>query len=794
MIIDTVIVGAGHAGLAVSRMLADVQRDHVVLDRGRVAERWRSERWDSLHLLTPAWMTRLPGWHYAGTDPDGYLSSGELVQYLERYAASFGAPVISEHDRRGGGEPVQDPVAPVSASSPTAARGMRVTSSSPPVPTAVPACRRGLAGTSNRVEVLTASSYRNPAALPPGGVLVVGASASGVQIADELSHAGREVAIAVGRHTRMPRRYRGMDSFWWLEATGRLARTIDEMPDTAAARRENSLQLIGRPELDLRGRDLDLGVLQARGVRLLGRLEDVAGAVASFRDDLADTVSEADRRMHHFLDAVDTYVDRAGLSREVLPAVRPRSFDIPHPVTRLDLARERIGTVISAAGYRPDHPWLRVPVLAPDGSIRQRRGVTPAPGLYVVGQYFQHRRDSGFIDGARHDARSVVDHLLGGRASRSSYRDNSGTGCMSSYDVAVVGGRIAGASTALLLARAGVRVVLVDHGRRGSDTVSTHGLMRGGVLQLSRWGILPDVVAADTPPIRNVVFHYADGDDIDVTIRPSVGVDALYAPRRHLLDRLLVDAAAAAGAEVMHQTTATELIRDGADRVTGVRARTPGGAEMSFPASLTIGADGVRSTVATEVKAPMIWRGNTASAFLYRYFTGLPAERLRMGVRRGRGGRADSDQRRHVRLCVRNAGPHALATTQRSRARLRNPSRLGGTGLRRPGSGGQARQPSFADGAALPGYLRRSWGNGWALVGDAGYFKDPITTHGMTDALRDAELLANAVLATLSGCDPASGVHRLRRHSGSAIPRHVRRHRGGSRVRLEPRQGASLAS
>jgi putative flavoprotein involved in K+ transport len=243
-------------------------------------------------------------------------------------------------------------------------------------------------------------------------VLVVGASASGVQIADELSHAGRDVAIAVGRHTRMPRRYRGMDSFWWLEATGRLARTIDEMPDSAAARRENSLQLIGRAEPELRGADLDLQVLQQRGVRLLGRLEDVAGTVASFRDDLLANVGEADRKMHHCLDAVDHYIDAAGLNREVLPAVRPTPVRIPEPVTRLSLAGENIRTVIIAAGYRPDHPWLHVPVLAPDGSIRQRRGVTPAPGLYVVGQYFQHRRDSSFIDGARHDARDVVNHLV----------------------------------------------------------------------------------------------------------------------------------------------------------------------------------------------------------------------------------------------------------------------------------------------------------------------------------------------------------------------------------------------
>jgi putative flavoprotein involved in K+ transport len=412
MIIDTVIVGAGHAGLAVSRLLTDAGRDHVVLDRGGVAERWRTERWDSLHLLTPNWMSRLPGWCYSGPDPDGYSSAAELVRYLERYAASFRAPVISDttvveiSETRGPGC-VRFRV--ITGSGTWHARHVVVATG----PHGRPYLPSGLSDISSRVEVLTASSYRNPDTFPPGGVLVVGASASGVQIADELSRAGREVAIAVGRHTRMPRRYRGMDSFWWLEATGRLARTIDQMPDIAAARRENSLQLIGRAEVHLRGSDLDLQTLQDRGVRLLGRLEGVAGTEASFRDDLSERVAEADRRMHHVLDTVDDYIDKVGLNREVLPALRPRSVDVPGPVRRLNLASENIRTMIVAAGYRPDHRWLRVPVLEPDGAIRQHRGVTPAPGLYVVGQYFQHRRDSGFIDGVRHDARYVVDHLLG---------------------------------------------------------------------------------------------------------------------------------------------------------------------------------------------------------------------------------------------------------------------------------------------------------------------------------------------------------------------------------------------
>jgi putative flavoprotein involved in K+ transport len=415
--IDTVVVGAGHAGLAVSRLLTDAEHDHVVLDRGRVAEHWRSERWDSLHLLTPNWMTRLPGWCYTGLDPEGFLSRDELVRYLERYAASFRAPVIA-------GTTV---IKIVATDGPGQVRFRVVTEAGTwharhvvvaTGPNGRPHVPVGLSCISGDIEVLIANAYRNPAALAAGGVLVVGGSASGVQIADELVRAGHEVALAIGHHTRMPRRYRGMDIFWWLAATGRLARTVDDVPDVAAARRENSLQLVGRPNTREESRDLDLGALQARGVRLFGRLREVVGTCASFSTDLGETVAEADMKMHHFLDTVDRYVDQAQLVREVLPTVRPRPFDVSDSRSRLDLAAEGIRTVVVAAGYRPYHLWLRIPVLASDGSIRQRRGVTPAPGLYVVGQYFQHRRDSGLIDGARHDARAVVDHLLGRATSR----------------------------------------------------------------------------------------------------------------------------------------------------------------------------------------------------------------------------------------------------------------------------------------------------------------------------------------------------------------------------------------
>jgi putative flavoprotein involved in K+ transport len=408
--IDTVVVGAGHAGLAVSNLLSAAGHEHVVLERGLVGERWRSERWDSLHLLTPNWMTRLPGWQYLPPGPDTYLSAAGFVHLLDRYVASFDAPVIEQTTVEVvWPAEVGDRYLVVTDRGTWRARNVVVATGPhgrPHVPAAV---RSGGLGP---IETITSQRYRNPAQLPTGGVLVVGASSSGVQIADELARAGRPVVLSVGRHTRMPRRYRGMDIFWWLQSTGRLARTIDDVPDAGAARRETSLQLAGRNAPELVDRSLDLATLQAGGVRIVGRLEQVGNGRARFSDDLAGKVAAADRRMHRFLDVVDDYVERTGLAREVTDPVRPRPVELPAPTASLDLTAEGIGSVVLATGYRPHHPWLRVPVVGPDGAIEQYRGVTAAPGLYVVGQRFQHRRDSGFIDGARHDAATVVGHLL----------------------------------------------------------------------------------------------------------------------------------------------------------------------------------------------------------------------------------------------------------------------------------------------------------------------------------------------------------------------------------------------
>ena len=399
--IDTVVIGAGHAGLSVSRLLTRAGRDHVVLDRGRIAERWRTERWDSLHLLTPRWMTRLPGWRYSGPDQEGFMSAGELVGHLEQYALAGEAPVsLGEEVQRvslhRGGYRVD------TARGSWRARHVVVATGA----TGRPNVPDTLERLDPDVRLLTTSQYRNPHELAPGGVLVVGASASGTQIADELVRAGRRVVLAVGRHTRMPRRYRGMDSFWWLEQTGRLARTVE-----GGGPAEPSLQLVGRRPSDPRGTDVSLASLQEAGVELVGRLERVDRRRVDFRADLPVTTRAADDGMYRFLDSVDRFVNATHLTSEVDPAVRPARVEVRPSASGLDLQAEGIGTVLLATGFRPHYPWLRVPVVGSGGEIQQARGVTAAPGLYVVGQPFQHRRDSTFIDGARFGARDVVAHL-----------------------------------------------------------------------------------------------------------------------------------------------------------------------------------------------------------------------------------------------------------------------------------------------------------------------------------------------------------------------------------------------
>ncbi len=315
-----------------------------------------------------------------------------------------------------------------------------------------------------------------------------------------------------------------------------------------------------------------------------------------------------------------------------------------------------------------------------------------------------------------------------------------------SYDAIVVGARAAGAATAMLLARHGRRVLIVDRGRYGADTLSTHALMRGGVLQLHRWGLLDRVVQAGTPPIRRTTFTYGTGQVV-ITIKPSFGVDALYAPRRTVLDPILVDAAAEAGAEVRYGITVTDVRRDDHGRVCGIVGRDAHGRALAVDAGIVVGADGVRSTIADRVDAPIERAGTGVTAVVYGYWSGLATDGYEWIYR-----------------------PHAMAgiiPTNDGQTCVfagATPARIGAGGIdvlreiladAAPDVAARVDTATAPAGVrtfqGLPGFIRRSWGPGWALVGDAGYWKDPISVHGLTDALRDAELLARAIISTESG-------------------------------------------
>ncbi len=322
------------------------------------------------------------------------------------------------------------------------------------------------------------------------------------------------------------------------------------------------------------------------------------------------------------------------------------------------------------------------------------------------------------------------------------------------YDVVVVGARLAGASTAMLLARAGARVALLDRAGYGSDTVSTHGLVRAGVLQLSRWGLLGDLVATGAPPIRHSYFHYADGESDRVSIRAGAGVDALYAPRRTVLDRLVVDAAAAAGVDVFHGMPVTSLLHDRQGRVAGVRARPRAGRPVDLRARITVGADGIRSTVARQAGAPVVRQGSSRSAFLYRYYAGARPDGYELAW--GAGGAAGFTPTHDDLTCVFvGASPARMSALRREGTEQAFATLLQEVAPRLTERVRSAQPVGPMRGwAGEPGVVRRSWGPGWALVGDAGYFKDPISMHGMSDALRDAELLADELLEALGGVVP----------------------------------------
>jgi len=401
---DVVVIGGGQAGLAMSRVLTWHGVEHVVLERGRVAERWRSERWESLRLLTPNWLGRLPGAHYLGDDPDGFMRASELAARLERYAHGFSAPMRTETRvlwvrRFSCGYLVQTDQGVLRA------RAVVIATGDADVPF-VPELAAGLGRDAHQH---VPARYRSPEQLPPGGVLIVGASATGAQLADELQRAGRQVTLAVGRHLRVPRSYRGRDLFFWLDRMGRLRERAQDVPDLAQAKRVPSYQLIGRDG----GLGVDLGALQAISVQLTGRVLAADGQRVTFASDLGAQSAHADDKLERLLDRIDAFALASGLASEVAAPERPARVAVRRSPTRLHLAHAGISNVIWATGYRRSYPWLQVPgALDAAGELRHSGGVLQVPGLFALGLRFMRRRDSHFLDGVGRDAEELVHDVL----------------------------------------------------------------------------------------------------------------------------------------------------------------------------------------------------------------------------------------------------------------------------------------------------------------------------------------------------------------------------------------------
>ncbi|WP_192256098.1 flavin-containing monooxygenase [Mesorhizobium silamurunense] len=390
---DVVIIGGGQAGLALSHCLGRAGIDHVVLERGRIGQRWRAQTWQSLRLLTPNWLNGLPGSPYDGPDPDGFRTKDAFVHDLETYASRWQVPVecgveVTACRWTGGGFALATSAGDWSARAVVVATGH---CDRPMVPFTLDG--------KNGPQSIHASKYRCPEALPTGGVLVVGASSSGVQIADELARAGLRVVLSAGKHTRLPRRWRGKDIFWWLCAMGLMDERLDAIANPESARRQPSLQLAGRPD----SANVDLATLQALGVELTGRVRGIANGEIAFAGDLAASMAAAEAKQARLLDRIDRF---AGAGPR--PA-RPEPVKVPSASpSQLSLTDGSIRRIIWATGYARSFDWLEPSALGPDGELAHRDGVTGVPGLYALGFRFLRKRDSNFIGGTGVDAQAIA--------------------------------------------------------------------------------------------------------------------------------------------------------------------------------------------------------------------------------------------------------------------------------------------------------------------------------------------------------------------------------------------------
>ena len=401
--LTTIVIGAGHSGLSASRFLSERSIDHVVLERGDVANSWRHDRWDSLRLLTPNWQTRLHGLKYDGPDPDGFMTMPEVIDFISRYAEVTSAPVRTHTT-----------VTSVASTS----KGYRVTTDQDELLCRTLVIASGACNLArvpaleipSSIHCLSALDYRRPSQLPDGGVMVVGASATGVQLADEIHRSGRPVTISVGEHVRLPRMYRGRDVLWWMEMCGLWDERYDEVDDLIRARKLPSPQLVGTPERTT----IDLNVLGAMGVRIVGRLAAVRDGKALFSGGLKNLFALADLKMTRLLNHFDQWAIENGHHLDVGPVERFEDTRMPDPAhLELDLKSGEFKSIVWATGFHPDYTWLEVPVVDRKGHLKHDGGVVEAPGMYALGLPLLRRRKSTFIHGAEDDARDVVEHLVG---------------------------------------------------------------------------------------------------------------------------------------------------------------------------------------------------------------------------------------------------------------------------------------------------------------------------------------------------------------------------------------------
>lgn len=407
----TIIIGAGQAGLAMSHHLNALSIDHVILERGEIAHSWRAERWDSLRLLTPNWQSRLPGYSYRGPNPDGYRDMSQTVDFLASYAQSIAAPVetntvVYSVRQTETGYKVMTNRGEWACRTLVIASGACNIANMPAIAQELP----------SGIRSITPMDYKNPSQLDEGGVLVVGASASGVQLAKEIQESGRQVTISTGEHVRIPRVYRGKDIQYWMDKSGVMNMDLSEVDDIRRARNVPSLQLIGTPSHE----NIDLNSLQDLGIQVAGRMMDIFGDTVQFSGSLQHVCTLADLKMKRLLTGIDDWISERGLSGEMISAHRPAPTTFPQePLVKLDLRAANIKTVVWATGYRPDYSWLDVDVLDRKGALRHQGGIVDAPGMYVLGLPFLRRRKSNLIDGVGDDAHDLslyIQSLLSGRA------------------------------------------------------------------------------------------------------------------------------------------------------------------------------------------------------------------------------------------------------------------------------------------------------------------------------------------------------------------------------------------